>query len=180
MGIHKNLILLIGFVSTVFFTSCEDGSSQRGVIEKINLNFENKILGEVTKTQGEAHSGIYFSRTDAANAFGIGYSLILQDAQIDKKIKVIIEGWARTNIPQSRGTIVITTNQKDSMITWNPIWINGSITEPNKWCYFKDSLLVPRAPTGIRLTCINVFSYLSKSEFEKFDIDDFNVTFKAE
>lgn len=178
MLIRKITISILLCSTLAVFLACDEVSDNSVIIEKINFNLENRVMGENSKTEGDAHSGQFFSRINDLNPFGIGYTLSVPKSATNKNIKIIIEGWARTNIAQSKATIVVSLNQRDSLLSWNPIWINGSITEPNKWCFFKDSMLLPSAPKGTHITSVNVFGYLNNSPHENFDVDDFIITFK--
>src|ERR1700752_1015033 len=94
----KKKTFLILFISTTFFFSCDDVKDPGIVFQKISLNLENKVMGELTKTQGDAHSGQFFSRISQTMNYGMGYSLLIPDSINSKTIKIILEGWARTNV----------------------------------------------------------------------------------
>jgi hypothetical protein len=178
---HIRAVLFILTVFSLFFcfTSCQENSKEI-LIEKVSLNSEQEITGLSTRTKGGAHSGQYFSRMNKDSKFGIGYAFYVADSIKNKNIKVILEGWGRISAPQSKASIVITTNHNDSLLKWNPLWLNYNMVEPNTWCYFKDSMVVPKPPWGISLTSIKVFGYLGESASESFDLDDLSVTFKIE
>ncbi len=181
---NKRGSILAVIAATLFlwcFSSCEDDDAKNAnVIEKITFNAENKIMGEATKMKGDAHTGDVFSRLDQNNSFGLGYSMTIPEPYINKSITVIVDGWFRTNASQSKACIVVSPSRKDSMLSWNPMWLANSVLEPNTWCHFRDSLTLPANFNGINPSVISVFQYLTVAGSEQYDLDDFNVTYKAQ
>ncbi|MGZ3883608.1 MAG: hypothetical protein ACXVPQ_03115 [Bacteroidia bacterium] len=181
MELKKTIVVVIVslfFLSLAYF---DTPVSKEVVLEKISMNLEPGKYYEGVKVQGDAHSGEFFSRIDGSgNPFGMGYCMPVDERKAHARVKVIIDGWARTNMPKSHGAIVITTNKGDSMVSWTPIWLHFYIADMNKWSHFIDSTVLPTPPEKINISNIKAFTYISDAPNEKFDIDDFNVTFKAE
>jgi hypothetical protein len=175
---RKNVILFIIYsLSLVIFSI---GPSDQGTtVQQVNINFENRVMGENTRAEGEGHSGNSFSRMTSSSNFGSGYSLIIPDSLRGKEIKVSVEGWIRSNLSQSKSTIIISSSKQDSVLNWCPLWLSASIAQPNKWCYFKNSVVIPKNFNGIQYTKVSVYGFLGgDAGTEIFDLDDFNITFK--
>jgi hypothetical protein len=174
---RKNVILFI--IYTAFLAICSVDSTTQGTpVQQVSVNFENRILGENTKTEGEGHSGSSFSRMTSSSNFGAGYSFVIPDSLKGHQIKITIDAWIRSNLSQSKAAIIISSSRQDSVLNWNPLWASSSIIEPNKWSHYKASIILPKKFNDIQYSKVSVYGFLGgDAGTEAFDIDDFNITF---
>jgi hypothetical protein len=165
------------FFLILFFQSCADEYTS---IEKFVITPSNHTLKADTIITDEV-GGLRFSRLRKVGQAGYSAVTNLSIENRDKKIWVIFSGKVRTNYAHSNATISIAAvGLNQEIVVWNATFLKYFITDINKWCPFKDSVLLPREKLNQKYSVINTMAYLGNSESENFDIDTLRVEYKAE
>ena len=168
-------IFLIYFLP-VIFSACSDKykTVHEQFIEVNKSDLRNDTLIR------ETVSNSYFSRLNKPGSFGRMCVYQLSKEQEGKEFWVVFSGKTRSNYAQSNATITVTgRNKNHEQIYWLSLFLKGTYSEQNKWCYFKDSIHIEPAFFGKKYNSITCVAFLPTSTAENFDIDTLHVTIKV-
>ena len=109
-----------------------------------------------------------------------GYYTLTNEAK-NKQLRVVFSGRIRTNNIYSRSSITtaVLSGKDNHVVIWQPAFLYYHFEEVNKWCFFKDSIDLPKNFNGESFTILNIFTNLGETKIEKFDIDTLFVEVKC-
>lgn len=174
----RNYILLFMFSSLIF--SCTRREKKEDIVEiNQSLNMDDRFINfEVTRKEGDAHQGKFYSSTDSARGFTAGYNYVLPDSLKNKKIKVTVSAWLREpELPQEGGLIVSLTTSKGTA-GWDEIGQFNKVMIPGKWVLVSGSVDYSSEKTNDSFVEIGVIGVKPKGK-DVLDIDDINMNIKV-
>ena len=113
------------------------------------------------------------------NRIGLRAEYTLPKKAQKKELWVVISGMIRTNYAHSTAIIAVQTNSEDGqMLCWKALHLRYYFTDINKWCFFKDSIYLPKGYYDKAHSKIATFAFSGTSANENFDLDSLFVTIK--
>ena len=109
---------------------------------------EGNWIGLSTVDSGFAYSGNNYSITDSLKPYGLGIEQLFPKPLLHSNVLVLISGWVKSNIKNSRAIFVVTLVKDKKTLFWKGIPLNSVLSEENHWHYFSDSILVPASLTS--------------------------------
>ncbi|MBA4239245.1 MAG: hypothetical protein C0448_00860 [Sphingobacteriaceae bacterium] len=175
-----NIIDLIKIVFVVWVTqllvSCDRPRNERiTFLEKVHIDLESP--SGANRTEGDAHSGKFFSRADSTNIYGVGMIYNIPDSLIAKTIRVKFNAWVRIgDITSDKKYAFSLEDGKGTCMEWVQIDFRDYIEEPNEWVNVIDSVLFPAVFIEMPGMIIKTYSYNSSAK-STLDCDDVELSF---
>lgn len=176
----KSFALFLGV--TLFMSSCSEPQEVEKFtfIEKRTYTGEDSLVDQYIRIKGEAHSGTYFSRTDSANQYGIGMSMMVNDTNLNKDMRININLWCKANLIEPGYVFAVSVVDGDKMAMWNELDIKKQIKAVNTWTNVVDSVTIPAATLNKPGLVLKAFAFNPNNAAKTivFDQDDLEITFK--
>lgn len=163
------------FFLAFLLVSCDPPRNEKiTFLEKTYINLEAPT--GANRTEGDAHSGNYFSRADSANIYGIGMTYNIPDSLIEKTIRIKINTWVRVgDIVSDKKYAFSLEDGKGNCMDWVQVDFKEHIKEPNKWVNVIDSILFPGVLIDMPGMIIKMYSYNSSAK-STLDCDDLELS----
>lgn len=122
-----------------FFTNLEDSLFSK---QWINLRLVDSV---------EGYSGSHYSIADPGFQFGLGLESCFPETVQGKNVKMLVEGWIKSNVASDRALFVITLQNESATVFWKAINLQELLTRSNTWANFSEQIKVPASftKTGI-------------------------------
>lgn len=164
---------LIFFVCFVLLKCCNDQYSE---VEKALILPNPLVTLDSEVTLKDSLTNIYYSRINHVASGGLRHTFIVPTDFNYSIWKIVFKGSMRTNFAHSDSYInVVGFTDRDSTIIYKGLPLKYFVTDLNKWCPFKDSMIIQSANWHFPLKKIAVYAFLGNSPMEKFDIDSLSV-----
>ena len=154
---------------TVIFllVSCTD---EYKTIQSLNITSKNNKAGTSSLSILDSVTKLTFSRLNTKAAGGLIGTFKVGSDYKNKALWFVVSGKIRTNYAHSNATITFAGNEQNGeIILWRAIYLRYFFTENNKWCFFRDSILVPPNINQKYFSEISAFAFLGNSEAENFE-----------
>lgn len=164
---------LIPLAALFICYSCSDEESKKIQFKHVEIiDLDHGVFGTHSIIDGmDAHSGKKFSRTDSANAYGIGYSYLVPDSLKQDSIFLKINAWVRKGDLADNGDIVVSITSKDSILLWLGCDAKNFVTTANTWAQIDKTFALPIKFTSREGAYVNVMSFNNNAK-KNFDVDD--------
>lgn len=149
------IVFLMGLLM-LFLQSCLNDKNENALKnEKFNLLFIDSCNIDSMMPNGawnykainakDAKTGVYYSRTDIHEPYGISYKSSFPTPTLHKNIKLVIEAFVKTDNIDNSCLFGLSISQKDSVINWFGININKNIKQKNTWTFVSDTMIIPQS-----------------------------------
>ncbi len=171
---RKKITTLI--VSIFFLSACDD---RYITLKTLTITANTNKPGTSSVVMVDSLKHFEYSRLKGKSQGGLIGTYTVTPEHSNKQLYVIVSGKIRTNYAHSNSNIIIAaTDDKNELILWRGIYIQYYYTEINKWCPFKDSMLLPPSVNNKYYKEVSALAYLGNSENENFDIDTLKIEIK--
>ncbi len=172
---RKIRIVIFLIVTLFFLAGCSD---KYQVIQSITVTPNiNKPTGDTIIL--DSTKKFYFSRLRAKGTGGLIGTYKVTADHVNKQLYIVVSGRVRTNYAHSNSTITVAVNDdQKNTIVWRAMSLKYYFTEINKWCPFKDSIMLAPNTDGKYYNEISVLTFMGPSESENFDIDTLKIQVK--
>lgn len=163
-------------VLSIFFIACQEEPEPLSFSQTQVFDIDHGVFNTNTFIEGpDAHSGKMFSRANAGNNFGFGYSYILPDSMAGKDVAVDIDVWVRTGDVANGCEFVVSASSKDSIVLWVGCGVPKVIKTANQWSNVISTVDIPSSLTSKPDFKITLLAHngMAKSFF---DVDDLKFT----
>lgn len=168
--------LLIVFTLSLSIFSCKSPNTQKekeGGIIKNNIDCLFGYNNTINITQGKAHSGVYFSKIDTVNRFGLTFVKQIKDLYTGKVGSLKASVWVSAKSLNSDCKLVVaTTNANGQSTSWNGFNLKEIIKTPSEWV---------EAKLDVDISAINpedvLAIYVWNTGKEEVYVDDFEIEF---
>lgn len=179
-GIASIVTLMMGAV--LLMSSCSEPKEveKYTFIEKLVFSGEDSIKDQYLRTKGDAHGGLYFSRTDSTNQYGIGTVLTVNDTNLNKDLRVKVNLWCRANLIEPGYSFAVCVVDGDKMAQWQEIDVRKQLKSVNTWTNITDSVTFPAAILNKPGLLLKAFAFNPNNPAKSivFDGDDLELSFK--
>jgi hypothetical protein len=159
-----------------FMTACKIKPKEK--IELLSLSHIDFESDEWTvKKKGNAHGGRFFGYCDKSSPYTTALVYELPDSVKGCFIRVSFELYAQIVKRRYGQSIVISVQNKDSLLFWNVTNVNSYTFSKNKWVKVADSIQFYHEKPFPKGTEIKVFGFNTYEKGELY-IDDVNVKVK--
>lgn len=174
------IISLLSIAALVFFGSCSSSEDKNEVKEHNNLYFFTNYdalqgFGQSTNIQkGDAFSGKFYSKADAARAFSAGFGMSYENISAKKLKKVDLTSKVWLSGPECEATLVFSVMRGDSAVKWDGFALKEKLKEFKKWDEMKVTIPLPQNLEPYDVFKIYLWNTNNKGEAR---IDDMEVQF---
>lgn len=177
MKITKLKVVVIALGALAFMFSCAPPKEveKTTFISKSTIDLEDTLT--INKTEGDAHGGKYFSRTDSSNIYGAGMIYNIPDSLQQKDIRVKINAWVRIgNLSTDKKYAFSLEDGAGNSLNWSQVDFRSHVAETNKWINVIDSVTVPGNFINKPGMVIKMYSFNPDGK-SNLDCDDIELSF---
>lgn len=173
-SVKQVLVVSIGLL----FTYCAPPKEieKATFLEKVTINNEDTITN-ITKKEGDAHGGKYYSQADSVNQYSSGNIFNINDSLSQKDLRVKLNAWVRLgDLNHDQKYAISLEDGKGKMLNWAEVNFRSHVSEANKWVNVIDSVTIPGNLINMSGMILKTFSF--NPERKSFlDCDDVELSF---